>query len=91
VTRTVYLRFGSTISPQHDDVKAFLQDKSTGCPIKLIDLSAETIMDFIISLTKKNGIQIGYAQSNTTRTCIHHLFQKYDLPYPALLAEQLGN
>jgi hypothetical protein len=27
VTETAYLRFGSTISPQHDEVKAFLRDK----------------------------------------------------------------
>jgi hypothetical protein len=91
VTETAFRRFGSTISPQHDEVKAFLRDKSTGCPIKLIDLSAETIMEFIISLKKKDGIPIGYGQSNTTRTSIRHLFREYDVPYPALLAEQLGN
>jgi hypothetical protein len=90
VTETAYLHFGSTISPQHDDVKAFLQDKSTGCRIKLIDLS-EAIMEFIISLTKKNGIRIGYAHSNNTCISICQLFPEYNEPYAALLAEQLGN
>jgi hypothetical protein len=47
--------------------------------------------NFIISLKKKNGKPIGYSQSKGTCTSIRHLFREYDLPYPELLAEQLGN
>jgi hypothetical protein len=42
--------------------------------IKLLDLFAETIMEFIFSVTKKDGMQIVYSQSSSTHTSIRHLF-----------------
>jgi hypothetical protein len=41
------------LSPEYKDAKEILQDKSLGSPIKLQHLSAETIMEFILSLKNK--------------------------------------
>jgi hypothetical protein len=91
LSETAFQHFGSMLSPEYKDAKAFLQDKSLGSPIRLQHLSAETIMEFILSLKKTNGMPIGYAQANTTRTAICHLFREYDFNYSTFLEEQLGN
>jgi hypothetical protein len=50
LSETAYYRFGSTVLPEYKDAKAFFLEKSMGCPLKLLELSGETIMEYIISL-----------------------------------------
>jgi hypothetical protein len=53
LSETAFLHFGSMLSPEYKDAKAFLNQKSLGCPFKLERLSAVTVMEFIISLNKR--------------------------------------